>query len=566
MSMVEVSKETPPSGWRKIFSSVSVRLKTIAVITICFFVLLTYKGIKGMQMAADSIEDLYSEGMQHTIRAGKVLDELGSARSQLFLAFQHEPGSQFVDMHHDHVIDQHIESIQRSVQALHHIIDNEILSSPLSDMEKAQVNRLADKLDDITQNGFNTALQYLKDKQYTEANLTLLKKINPLFKQVTQEAEGFLSIQIEEGANNFQQANHNIKQYMWMAIILVSIAVLTIIGLSVLIVRRISLASQQLGKSSDLISKGDLTQRIQLTGQDEFAHIAQYVNRIVASFQHVVQTNKDSTTQLALAAEESSAVAVQTKQNVIDQQTQTQLVATAIHEFTATVNEVAQSASNAASASEQADRAAEQGQSIVQETITMISNLSQEMQESVVGMQRLARETEEIGSVVDVIQGISEQTNLLALNAAIEAARAGEQGRGFAVVADEVRTLASRTQKSTEEIQQTIQRLQQGSRESTTRLESGADNARLAVDKAQLAGESLTQITAAVDQINAMNAQIATAAEQQSLVTEDINQNITIISDIANQTASGAEQSSQATLELARLAETLKAETETYRV
>lgn len=565
MSMVEVSKETPPSGWRKIFSSVSVRLKTIAVITTCFFVLLTYEGIKGMQMAADSIEDLYSEGMQHTIRAGKVLDELGSARSQLLLAFQHEPGSQFVDMH-DHVIDQHIENIERSVQALHHIIDNEILSSPLSDMEKAQVNRLADKLDEITQNGFNTALQYLKENKYTQANLTLLKTINPLFKQVTQEAEGFLSIQIEEGASNFQQANHNIKQYMWMATILVSIAVLTTIGLSVLIVRRISLASQQLGKSSDLISKGDLTQRIQLTGQDEFAHIAQYVNRIVASFQHVVQTNKDSTTQLALAAEESSAVAVQTKQNVIDQQTQTQLVATAIHEFTATVNEVAQSASNAANASEQADRAAEQGQSIVQETIVMISNLSQEMQESVVGMQRLARETEEIGSVVDVIQGISEQTNLLALNAAIEAARAGEQGRGFAVVADEVRTLASRTQKSTEEIQQTIQRLQQGSRESTSRLESGADSARLAVDKAQLAGESLTQITAAVDQINAMNAQIATAAEQQSLVTEDINQNITIISDIANQTASGAEQSSQATLELARLAETLKAETEAYKV
>ncbi|CAH8238417.1 Chemotaxis protein [Vibrio aestuarianus] len=565
MSIVDGSKEAPPSGWLKIFSSVSMRLKAIAVITTCFFALLTYEGVRGMQMAADSIEDLYTQGMQHTIRAGKVLDQLGSARSQLLLAFQHQPGSQFVDMH-DHVIDQHIEDIQRSVQALHHIIDNEILSSPLSDIEKAQANRLADKLDDITQNGFNRALQYLKENKYTQANLTLLKTINPLFEQVTQEAEGFLSIQIEEGASNFQQANHNIERYMWMATVLVSIAVLTTIGLSALIVRRISMASQQLGKSSDLISKGDLTQRIQLTGQDEFAHIAQYVNRIVASFQHVVQTNKDSTTQLALAAEESSAVAVQTKQNVIDQQTQTQLVATAIHEFTATVNEVAQSASNAASASEQADRAAEQGQSIVQETITMISNLSQEMQESVVGMQRLARETEEIGSVVDVIQGISEQTNLLALNAAIEAARAGEQGRGFAVVADEVRTLASRTQKSTEEIQQTIQRLQQGSRESTTRLESGADNARLAVDKAQLAGESLTQITAAVDQINAMNAQIATAAEQQSLVTEDINQNITIISDIANQTASGAEQSSQATLELARLAETLKAETETYRV
>jgi methyl-accepting chemotaxis protein len=202
----------------------------------------------------------------------------------------------------------------------------------------------------------------------------------------------------------------------------------------------------------------------------------------------------------------------------------------------------------------------------VKENIAMIESLSIEMQESVSAMKSLAQHAEDIGSVVDVIQSISEQTNLLALNAAIEAARAGEQGRGFAVVADEVRTLASRTQQSTQEIQQTIQNLQQGSRDATHRLEQGAENAQQAAIEAQKVGDALTEITESVDQINAMNAQIATAAEEQSSVTEEINRNISSISDISNQTASGAEQSSAASHELAKLAETMQAEIEKFKV
>ncbi|MDF2152546.1 methyl-accepting chemotaxis protein [Vibrio sp. CAU 1672] len=517
-----------------------------------------------MQSAAGFIEDLYQQGMQHTIRAGKVLDELGIARSSLLLSFQHDPYSEFANMH-DHPIERHIEEVQRSLNTLHHIIDNEILASGLEPDELERVKQLAKTLDNITQYGFEPAINKLRQKDFKGANLILLTKINPLFKEAHTETQQFLDLQVAEGEAHFQIAQHNIDTFIWLAGVSISAALIVISFLSLSVVRRVNHAVQQLAESANHIADGDLTRRIQISGKDEFARIGQSVNRIVDGFQHVIQSNRDSVEQLARTAEESSAVAMQTKQNVIEQQAQTQQIATAINEFTATVREVAQSATSAAEASENADKAAAQGRQVVDESVGMIERLSQEMAASVESMHALARYSEDIGSVVDVIQDISEQTNLLALNAAIEAARAGEQGRGFAVVADEVRTLASRTQKSTEEILHTIQRLQQGSQESTSRLEQGADNARVTVEKAREAGEALAQITDSVDRITAMNTQIATAAEQQTLVTEEINQNISVISDISNQTASGAEQSSDATMELARFSESIRAEISHYR-
>lgn len=559
------SSQAKPSKFTEKLQSVSARLTLSMLITLGALLFLAYQGISGMQQATNSIDDLYSQGMQHTIRAGKVLDELGNARSALLLSLQHDPSSEFAKLH-DHPTDIHINDINQSLKILHDIIDNEILSSNLNADERAQVNRLVHQLDVITDNGFNRALVELNAGRFRQANMILLKDINPVFKSVSAEAQGFLDIQIAEAKANFEQSEENISAFRIKVIIAVLLSMIIITFLSLVIIKRIKLASQNLEDSANKISLGDLTQRIHLTGNDEFTHIATYVNQIVYSFQSIVKSMHQSTFLLASASEENSAVAAQTKLNILEQQQQTQSIASAIHQFSATVHDVAQSASSAAQASEHTDNAASKGQQVVKESIARIERLSIEMQESVSAMKSVAQHAEDIGSVVDVIQAISEQTNLLALNAAIEAARAGEQGRGFAVVADEVRTLASRTQQSTQEIQKTIQNLQKASRDATQRLVQGAENAQQTATEAQKAGDALAEITDSVDQINAMNTQIATAAEEQSSVTEEINRNITSISDISNQTAAGAEQSSAASNELAKLAETMKAEIEKFRL
>ncbi|EOW2077928.1 methyl-accepting chemotaxis protein [Vibrio mimicus] len=544
--------------------SVGVRLKLIVVLIVVSILFLGFKGLTGMQNASNSIESLYSKGMQHTIRAGRILDDLGSARSQLLLAFQHDPSSKYAHMH-DHPIDRHMEGIEASLTDLHHIVDNEILATELDAQEKTVILALKEKLDQVTKNGFEPALTQIKAKNYDAANLILLQKINPLYGDIKQAAEAFLEIQIKEGKANFSASEHDIRQFIWSVGLLGALALIVTTTLALLIAKRVNNAVHQLADSATNIADGDLTQRIPVTGSDEFSDIAEYVNRIVSSFQHVISNNRHSISALASAAEQNASVAMQTKQNIVEQQSQTQQIATAIHQFTATVHEVAQSAGLAAEASEEAEQAAAQGRKVVNENIAMIEGLSNDLQQMLEAMQLLAKDSEDIGSVVDVIQSISEQTNLLALNAAIEAARAGEQGRGFAVVADEVRTLASRTQESTKQILQTVQRLQQSSRDSTQMIEQGVDSASKAVEKARLAGTALSQISANVDRISNMNTQIATASEEQSAVTEEINKNISAISEISNQTAVGAQQSSEATLELARLADNMQQEVARYK-
>jgi len=233
-------------------------------------------------------------------------------------------------------------------------------------------------------------------------------------------------------------------------------------------------------------------------------------------------------------------------------------VATAMHEMTATIHDVAANAASAAHGAGEADAEARHGQRVVSETIKVIGELAAEVENSANVIQQLEAESANIGAVLDVIRDIAEQTNLLALNAAIEAARAGEQGRGFAVVADEVRTLASRTQQSTGEIQAIIQSLQGRAAAATQVMKAGRSKAEASVDKAGAAGDSLAKITSAVASINDMNTQIASAAEEQSAVAEEINRNVNTISQVAEETSASAESTSRASEDMARLVQRLQ--------
>jgi len=302
------------------------------------------------------------------------------------------------------------------------------------------------------------------------------------------------------------------------------------------------------------MSDGNLAQTVKISGRDEFAWMAWEYSCARKGFADMVNEVLGHSSQLAAAADQLSTITEQAKQGVATQNTDSEHVATAVHEMSATVQEVARNAANAAQGAQDADQEEKRGSEVVAGTIKAINTLASEVQAASAVVGNLEQHSLNIGTVVDVIRDIAEQTNLLALNAAIEAARAGEQGRGFAVVADEVRTLASRTQQSTREIQQMIEALQAGARESVAVMERGCSNAQANVEQAALAGTSLESITRAVDVIKEMNLQIAAAAEEQSTTAEEINRNVTHMSEISAQTAEGTAQTANASDELARLA------------
>jgi len=334
--------------------------------------------------------------------------------------------------------------------------------------------------------------------------------------------------------------------------------------LAMMLVRRMRKVK---GMADDLAAgDGDLTKRIQVEGRDELAALSLSFNGFVDKVHELVKQVTGSTTQVAAAAEELATVTRESDQAVQRQGSETDQVATAMNEMTSTVQEVARNALSASESASAADDETRSGSAVVGETRTAIESLASEVETAAEAIETVGRDSESIGRVLEVIKEIAEQTNLLALNAAIEAARAGEQGRGFAVVADEVRSLASRTQDSTEEIHAMIERLQAGTRHAVQVMEASRNQAGLSVDKAGEAQAALSRIQEAVGRIRDMNTQIASAAEEQSAVAEEINRNVTNINDLASQVSTGSRQTQSAGDELARLASELQLLVGQFRV
>jgi methyl-accepting chemotaxis protein len=335
---------------------------------------------------------------------------------------------------------------------------------------------------------------------------------------------------------------------------------------AVIITRQITRPLQETLAVVERIASGDLTQNITVTRRDELGVLQQGIARMGVTLRDLISGIRDGVTQIASAAEELSAVTEQTSAGVNSQKVETDQVATAMHEMTATVQEVARNAEEASQAAAAADGEAREGDKVVNEAIAQIERLASEVVRSTEAMSVLQQESDKIGSVMDVIKAVAEQTNLLALNAAIEAARAGEAGRGFAVVADEVRGLAQRTQKSTEEIEGLVAGLQNG----TQQVSAVMSNSRALTDSSvaltRKAGASLENITRTVSNIQSMNQQIAAAAEQQSAVAEEISRSIINVRDVSEQTAAASDETAASSVELARLGGQLQQMVSHFRV
>jgi methyl-accepting chemotaxis protein len=301
------------------------------------------------------------------------------------------------------------------------------------------------------------------------------------------------------------------------------------------------------------VASGDLTHNLTSQRRDELGQLQRAMQSMTQGLRELIGGISDGVTQIASAAEELSAVTEQTSAGVNSQKVETDQVATAMNEMAATVQEVARNAEEASEAAVAADQQAREGDKVVGEAIAQIERLAEEVGHSTQAMGELKRESDKIGSVLDVIKSVAQQTNLLALNAAIEAARAGEAGRGFAVVADEVRSLAQRTQKSTEEIEELIVGLQNGTQQVATIMDNSRTLTDSSVELTRRAGGSLESITRTVSAIQAMNQQIAAAAEQQSAVAEEINRSVLNVRDVSDQTSAASEETAASSVELARL-------------
>ena len=350
--------------------------------------------------------------------------------------------------------------------------------------------------------------------------------------------------------------------------IIVGAVLLVLIIVSAIIARSICVPLSLTTRAMHDIAagEGDLTQRLDSGGSDEVARLAEAFNSFVIKVQQTIAQVSSVTNQLAGSADELSGITARSHQQMGQQRSETEQVATAVTEMAATVHEIAENAEKTAGSAREANKEAESGHRVVEEASQAIKRLAGEMEQAAAVIHRLESESESIGSVLDVIRGIAEQTNLLALNAAIEAARAGEQGRGFAVVADEVRTLASRTQQSTQEIQEMIERLQAGTSEAVQVMGSSQSTTRSTVDRAHAAGESLTRIVQAIGTISEMNTQIASAAEEQSAVAQEIDKSIVQISQLAEETANGSDQVATASQALSHLGEQLRGQVSQFRV
>ncbi|TWI58423.1 methyl-accepting chemotaxis protein [Pseudomonas duriflava] len=384
----------------------------------------------------------------------------------------------------------------------------------------------------------------------TILNDDLLQNSDAINKVLLQLVE--LNTAVTTQAN--QDAAQRYSATIITTIVMIILAVLLTVLLAWVLTRSIVRPIDQALAAAEEIAQGDLTQQIHVAGRDEPARLLLAMRTMQEKLRQTLERIANSSNQLAAASEELSSITNDSAQGLHRQNDEIQMAATAVNQMSSAVEQVAHNAITTSEASKSSATSAREGQERVLETVSSIEQMSHEVQTTAHLVGDLASQSRDIGKVLDVIRGLADQTNLLALNAAIEAARAGEAGRGFAVVADEVRALAHRTQESTREIEQMIMGIQSGTEQAVGSMDASCTRASTTLDIAQRAGEALSQITQAIAEINERNLVIASAAEEQAQVAREVDRNLVNIRDLSTQSSDGARETTVASQELSRLA------------
>ncbi len=536
--------------------SFKARLILLTVIAVFLVVTVAAVGLVGIRTLNKTLDDVYRENMVPAMLLEDIYSDINHARTELLLALQHDADSPFLSLH-NHPVKQHTDAVERSQERIR-LAWAQLETQQFSTQDQQLITSLQAQAADLRTNGINPVMQAIYEDNYYHANELILTRVMPPTIKIRELMTQLSSNLMQYAQNGFNQGELRYKQTLQLFIFVMAIGGALILLIAMRVIASIQNAVNLLRRASEEMASGDTTVRVEYHSNDELRAVAQAFNNMGARFQSALHDVDRSAEQLAAASEETSVVTVHTSESMGKQQSEISQVATAMNEMHATASEVARSASLAADAARHADEEAIIGRNVSLQTIEAIESLALAVEHATGVIESLAKDSEEIGSVLDVIKGIAEQTNLLALNAAIEAARAGEAGRGFAVVADEVRTLASRTQKSTQEINDTVERLQQGALQAVKAMEAGRSQTQAGVEQTLKTTACLESIVKAITIINDMNVQIASAAEEQSTVSEEITRSVVAINELTNETTDGASQTTEASQEVARLANALQ--------
>lgn len=425
--------------------------------------------------------------------------------------------------------------------------------TPLADDERVAGDRFEKNWSSYAR-GANEVIALAKVGDLVGAERLLDQEVRPAFQGIIDDLQIIVNSNYRQSGESSDAARLAITNAFWVLGIGVGVAFLAAIVLGVIITRSITRPLSASIRSAEEVADGDLSKNIEVSGQDEVSVLLNALNKMQGNLRATVKEIGSAADQLASASEELNAVTEESSRGLARQNDEIQQAATAVNEMTAAVEEVARNATGASEASEQTSRSAVQGRDQVRRAVDSVGAMADEISNSTGKVEVLATRVNEITKVLEVIRAIAEQTNLLALNAAIEAARAGEQGRGFAVVADEVRALAHRTQASTADIESMMQQVRSGAEEAV--LAMNKSKALAADTRAQSveAGQALDRITEGVSIINERNLVIASAAEEQAQVAREVDRNLVNIQDLSTQTAAGANQTNASSFELSRLA------------
>ena len=513
-------------------------------------------GLLGMKSADEGIESLYKINIFNVMQIDKIMGLMRDNRIQLLLSLQHDPEMPEIVKLHDHALDQHLNAAEKNLEEINSIW-KEYISKPASPEEKKMADDFAIKRDEFVNDGLKPTREAILAGRYHEATEITITKINPLFRTANESVQKILELEKSQAKKALSDAESHFKSTMMLVISAIVVSVLLSVIFGIMVIRSVSTAANALIQASDAMAHGDLTRRVGLTSRDELGTIGNSFDAMAESFSTIVGkialTAADLTYSAANVHNNSAEMAI----GADSVASQAGTVATAGEEMAATSGDIARNCQMAADGARLVTDEAMKGSSIIQESIQVMGHIAERVSATAATVDTLGQRSDQIGQIIGTIEDIADQTNLLALNAAIEAARAGEQGRGFAVVADEVRALAERTTKATREIGEMIKAIQNETRHAVTAMKEGVNEVERGTQEAGRSGDAMNTILEQINNLSMQVNQIATAAEEQTATTSEISKNILEITEVSSQTSTSAHNSTAEGNKLNMLADSL---------